>query len=505
VIKRRKNPVKIQRRTVVLLGLCLAALAAAGLAGRGEGNKATPAAGGPDSRTQPLLDGCTRKRGDILTKDAPNWVYVGGTLEAQNKVFAGVVDSQYQPERAAEPTGTDNPFTHTSYDFVFNVKPDPEYENVLGTGNFEGQSSETARLHNERESATFPMWAWPDRGDRVTLIGSWVWDCDHTSAAGEHTEIHPFRTLWVERNPGGSSPRSPAGDREADLFVTTAGTAADRQAVCGLRYKGDASGFKSCVTYDGFAVPRVPVEGGSFVLKAGAKPSRSARLYYRVVDRGSDVPVSIRKVVGGVEVSYPRTDGGTIAKQIFVGWRPVRKPPVHLRVHFDSLLVRRAMDPGCPPYNRNCPDKDESILLGQVTTLPGEWNVYVDAAGVWRQWLPQVLKVQDGQTIRSKQKVDLYLPRGKSWRLFVQTRECDFGSLGNAYSVQGTVAPCPRVLEVGNTASDDQPGIAVFHFPSPEKSLGRHSVNSSLDGSTCPASNTKGCYRVTFTITRIRP
>ena len=110
--------------------------------------------------------------------------------------------SEYQPEKAAEPTGTDDPFTHTSYDFTFNVKPDPGYENVLGTGNFEGQSSETARLHNERESATFPMWAWPDRGDRVKLIGSWVWDCDHTTAAGEHTEIHPFRTLWVEREPG---------------------------------------------------------------------------------------------------------------------------------------------------------------------------------------------------------------------------------------------------------------------------------------------------------------
>ena len=286
--------------------------------------------------------------------------------------------------------------------------------------------------------------------------------------------------------------------------MTTEGTPADRQAVCGLRLKGDASGFKSCVTYDGFAVPRVPVEGGSFVLKADAKPSRSARLYYRVVDHGSDAPVSIRKVAGGVAVSYPRTDNGTIAKQVFVGWRPVGKPSLHLRVRFDSLLVRRAMDPGCPPSDRNCPDKDESILFGQVTTSPGEWNVYVDAAGVWRQWLPRVLHVRDGQTVRSKQRIELYVSRGEPWRLFVQTRECDFGSLGNAYSVHGTVAPCPRILEVGNTASDDQPGIAVFHFRSPAASIGTHSVNSSLEGSTCPASNTKGCYRVTFTIRRIR-
>jgi hypothetical protein len=504
VIKHRKIPVKIRRRGLVLLALCVAGVAAAGLAGRGAGSQATPAAGGPDSRTQPLLDGCARDRGAILTKQVPNWVYVGGGI-AQNQVVTGVVDSQYQPERAAEPTGTDDPFTHTSYDFIFNVKPDPEYENLLGTGNFEGQSSETARLHTERESATFPMWAWPDRGDRIAIVGSWVWDCDHTTAAGEHTEIHPFRSLWVERNPGGSSPRSPAGDREADLFVTTAGTPADRQAVCGLRFKGDPPGFKACVTYDVYAVPRVAVAGASFVLKAPAKPSRSARLSYRVVDHGSDAPVSIRRVAGGVEVSYPRTDAGTIAKQIFVGWRPVKKPPVHLRVHFDSLLVRRAMDPGCPPYDPNCPYKDESILLGQVTKSPGEWNVYVDAGGVWTQWLPQVLSVKDGQTVKGKQSLNLYIARGKPWRLFVQTRECDFGSLGNAYSIDGVVSPCPRLLEVGNTASDDQPGIVAVHFRSPEASVGTHRVNSSLDGSTCPASNTKGCYRVTFTISRIRP
>src|SRR5215217_4242595 len=128
----RKIPVKISRRTLILLSLCLAAMLAAGLAGRGAGNTATQAAGGPDSRTQPLLDGCARDRGAILTKDAPNWVYVGGGV-AHDQLVTGVVDSQFEPEHAAAPTGTDDPFTHTSYDFTFNVKPDSEYENLLGT------------------------------------------------------------------------------------------------------------------------------------------------------------------------------------------------------------------------------------------------------------------------------------------------------------------------------------------------------------------------------------
>ena len=499
-MKHGKNPVKIQRRLLILLAFALAAIAAAGLAGRGAGNKATVAAGGPDSRTQPLADGCTRDRGSVLTKQVPNWVYVGGGL-AQNQDLTGVVDSQYQPDKAAEPAGTDDPFTHTSYDFTFNVKPDPPYENLLGTGNFEGQSSETARLHTERESLTFPTWAWPDRGDRISLVGSWVWDCDHLTATGEHTEIHPWRVLWVERNPGGSSRRSSSGDREGDLYVTHAGTPADTQALCAHQTKGDRNAFKQCVATP---VTSVPVTGTyTFVLKAGKKPSPKARLVYRVTDVGASSSATVRRLVDGISVSVDASQP-LVAKRFFVGWRPVKARPLHLRIRLDSLLVRRAMDPGCPTYDLNCPFKDESTLSGQVTTSPGEWNVYLDAGGIWTSWKPILVEVADGQTVPTKQRMDLFLTKGKPWRFFVQTRECDFGSLGNAYSIRGEVTPCPHVNEVGNVVSDDQPGILAVHFRSPQASLGRHQVNSSLAGSTCPASNVHGCYRLTFTISRIR-
>ena len=151
------------------------------------------------------------------------------------------------------------------------------------------------------------------------------------------------------------------------------------------------------------------------------------------------------------------------------------------------------MDPGCPPYDPNCPYKDESILLGQVTTSPGEWNVYVDAAGVWTAVdAERAARPRTARRSAPSRRIDLYVPKGKPWRLFVQTRECDFGSLGNAYSVQGSVAPCPHINEVGNTVSDDRPGIVAVHFRSPQASIGTHRVNSSLDGSTCPASNMQG-------------
>jgi hypothetical protein len=293
------------------------------------------------------------------------------------------------------------------------------------------------------------------------------------------------------------------GDREADLFVTTAGTPADLQAGCAFAHKGDRPAFRACLNNGPATAISAP--DATFVLKASRKPSPKARLVYRVVDRGSTTPVTVRKIADGVEVSYYGAE--RIAKQIFVGWRPVKKAArlVHLRVRLRELLVRRAMDPGCS-VDPNCPDRDESTLPGQITSAPGEWNVYVDAGGIWAPWNPILLHPHDGDRIKSKQTIELYAPTGKPWRLFVQTRECDYGTLGNAYSVAGTVSPCPHTGEIGNEVSDDQPGKIAVHFRSPAASLGTHQVNPNTGGSSCPADpNVHGCYRLTFTISRIRP
>ena len=182
--------------------------------------------------------------------------------------------------------------------------------------------------------------------------------------------------------------------------------------------------------------------------------------------------------------------------------------PLHLRVRLRALLVRRAMDPGCPPYDPNCPVKDEShSSIGQATTSPGEWNVYVDAGGVWTPVESDPPPAADGETFRTKQTIDLFLAKGRPWRLFVQTRECDFGSLGNAYSIQGEVDAVPahhrgRQHRRATTSRGSLPSTSARRTAS----LGTHQVEPEPDsGSTCPASNTHGCYRLTFTISRFRP
>jgi hypothetical protein len=477
---------------------------------------AARALAGPDPLTQPVRDGCARDREAIFLHEVPNWVYVNdGDHPADGppppqRWAHGVALSKYKRDLSAHPTGVDDPLTHTSYDFVFNLRADPADSYLLGgsesegNGNYADGNEEAARLHTERESGSFPRWAWPDRGDRVSLRGSWVWDCDHASPTGEHTEIHPFHAIWVERNPGGASPSSPSGDAEGDFFASDAATPADDQADCAHRTKGDRKAFKACL--DDLAITahdRIDITGRYvFFLRAPPRPSRRAHLAYRA--RHASPRPMLTPERNGVKVTFDVPAATTTAAgRIFVGWRPVRRRPVHLRLRLRELLVRRAMDPGCRVDRPRCKYRNESTRLGQLTSSPGEWNVYVDAAGVWRQWRPAIVRSRDGKRIRGHQRIDFYVGRGKPWRLFVQTRECDFGALGNAFSPKIPVWPCPRSGEVGNAVGDDIPGILVRRFRSPAASLGLHTTNARLEGSTCPPANRRGCYALTYSVTRV--
>ena len=94
----------------------------------------------------------------------------------------------------------------------------------------------------ERESTSFPEWAWPQPGDHLQALGSWVWDCDHYQGRGEKTEFHPFRAAWIVR---AASPRAARLSSEGDLFVSTDATPAGREAECAHQTKGSDQ-FKSC-------------------------------------------------------------------------------------------------------------------------------------------------------------------------------------------------------------------------------------------------------------------
>lgn len=466
----------------------------------------------PDPLVQAEADGCKRNNTLVFQHQAPNWAYVNDRDTSATDAppppvwLEGTVSSEKQRLYPAHPTGVDNPLTHLSYDFTFDVAPDPPYQALLGgsptqqTGNFAAEIEDVNRIHVEREEASFPRWAWPDRGDRVKLLGSWVWDCDH-SAHGERTELHPFRAIWVERH---STSRG-VGDVEGDLLITTDGTYAGRQADCAHRSKGDIAVFHECASTS----ESIQDVSGTyrFVLRVPAAPADAHSMYREISYAGStpNAPRPQIEQLSGRAVAVTLTIPAraslvpprmTVATRIFVTWspRPVRRQPVHLCVRLDRLLTRRAMDPAGPV---------ESTRVGQNSAAPGEWILYWKLGSVWGRW-PGVIPARDGRVFRGAQTVDIYVPRGRPWTALFATRECDFGALGNAVAARGTVAPCPRGTELGNLVGDDVPGYAFQSFPSPEASLGRHVLNSRLPGSTCPPSNRRGCYAVTLTVTRGR-
>lgn len=464
----------------------------------------------PDPATQAQLDGCQRTQAGIVLQQTPEWVFVGdhdapasGAPPAPQWA-SGTLPPTHPRFFAVHPTGADNPTTHDSYDVNLNVLPDAAYANLMATSNLEGDDEESSRLHSELEQAAFPPFAWPEQGNRLRLLGNWIWDCGHWTPDGEHTEFHPYRAIWVDR---GVSPRSPWGETEGDLLITTDQTPAGKQEVCAHQTKGDKVAFHACLAT---IANWQDVNGAyTFTLKAPPRPSPAAQLRVRVVDEGSVGAPAVSAVPSGsgakvaLTIEAPAGQRVVVAKEVFVGWSPVPASalPIHLKLAFQKLLVRRAQDPGCPASRSSC-GSVETRHGAQITSAPGEWAVYSDVAGIWSSWAPPVLRPRDGQTLALSRSVDLYVGARSPWRLFVFARECDFGTL-SAGNPTRPPAPCSRSAEFGDTAGDDVPGSVVDRYPSPAASVGVHASDASRDVSTCPAANAQGCYRLTYTVAQI--
>ncbi len=464
----------------------------------------------PDPNVQAIADGCQRDTTKIYTGFAPNWAYVNdrdfpaaGPPPAPQWV-TGVVNSRTQGLLASRVASSDDPITHHSFDVNIDLKVDTADEFLTGTSR--DATPESGTIHMERESGYYPTWTRPAAGDRIQALGSWVWDCDHYRPIGEKTEFHPFRATWVLRNPGRPSPTSTRGEAEADLFVSSDATPAGMAAQCAHETKGSDQ-FKAC----SHSTPATTSVNGTYDFSVCApKPAPTgATISWRLVDRGSVSAPKVPVVVGSdgcattrFTIAAPAGKRVIVAKQLYVGWtKPV--PVEHLRLHFDRLLVRRAMDPSCSPDQPSCKAKDESTLLGQITTAPGEWQLEWSVDGIWGRW-PGTLAAKDGSTFTGSQSVDFYVAKGRPWTLVTLARECDFGALPSFDGTGHPMVPCPRTTEVGNSSGDDYPGSIAITFNSPEHSLGRRVSNATTAGSSCPPSNVHGCYQLTYTVRRVR-
>ncbi|MFN2626337.1 MAG: hypothetical protein ABR520_09675 [Mycobacteriales bacterium] len=460
----------------------------------------------PDSVHQPERDGCERNPAGLLVGESPQWVYVN--RDAAPKYLRGVARNAY-------PSGDDLFTAHGSYDLNTFFDPDPAFESFLGTANI-GQRKTQERdeldtMEVEWEQGALPLFAFPTAGDRLEVMGSWIWDCGHwreekftdetywqpgaqpgEPVTGERTEIHPPRMLVVHRATPSVSPR---GDALTDVVISSDGTTARgvEDQVIG-----------NCVVTQHLCSQWTPVNDRnySFDIDAPRRPPGARKVVWQVVDAGSvNAPTPrVSATRRGVHVEVPfRGFGNTgdrmvFAKRFAVGWDKPR-PVHHYRVQFDRFTFLAELDSLQPLM---CVSVQPCTDRPQDTQPPDELNFFVEVAGQWRQVTPQVTSplpcatgtaglfcANVGDAFPLSATFDVYLADGAPWRLLTRARECD----------QPRMRECDVPYELG---LPDDAGIAQRVLRAGGRVAGRYSALGS--SKRCTLSAKSPCFRVDYRI-----
>jgi hypothetical protein len=293
----------------------------------------------------------------------PEWVPVAGTTALVRDHRTGETVRSFREDFAGETrtvegilarshiTYTDFPFKawHTYYDWNFHVRFDKQYTYLISPANHEGE------MECEWDTAFLPRWAWPQDGDRVWIVGRWIYDCGHPDNNLHKSEIHPpkavasFRTQATDF--AGNS--GPTRANHAILFIGRDG-GYWRQPINDQDYAFDL--YLPPKPY-AEAVPRFKV-----VAQTGTLPVQP-----RLTPFPANEPRAFRVVIPlkGVE-PHPENYGAIIS----AGWsdpRGTEAAAVKLfRITVEEILMDANLDPG--------------ILDGD------EWYVYVGINGRWRVW-----------------------------------------------------------------------------------------------------------------------
>ncbi|MFY9614882.1 MAG: hypothetical protein WAT58_05730 [Candidatus Dormiibacterota bacterium] len=534
-----------------------------------------PDSSGDTSTSQAIKDGCTRSPLELIQGNSPQWAYVyddhSSVAPPAPRRVTGVVNTRdYKTQvvpnslfEAVKVAGDDLPAGHDDYDLNVDIQPDlPQYAFLLAghqdmnnidnrTGNYRGNGDDYASIHSELQSDAIPLSLWPEQGDRIDLIGNWIWDCGHWGTptevfspdyvlpkvgtpaqqclgnlatlkqggvaifdpaqchiAGESTEIHPWRAMWDVH----AQSLSPEAEAEGLLYVSTYETRAGLVENCAHQFppvNGIANpAAKLCVLTG--AMWQDVTGDYSYFLPAPPKPSALAHLTYRAVDLGSvGAPAPTLTPEGnGVRVTFhlntPPTQDLRMYYKVLAGWDelPLAQVPAHLHVTFDNVVFHRTMD--CPGQGETgC--GSESQRQNQASLPPGEWNLYYDVQGAWgRLFHNGEVDPSEGDTLSPNQSVDIYVPPGKGWRLLTLGRECDLQLLATVTGnvnittqglAPGTFGSCPGAnttapAEIAD--GNDVPGRVLQPWSSVQASLGTHTVDASTNQtgdptSTCPA------------------
>jgi hypothetical protein len=190
----------------------------------------------------------------------PSWVQATPTPRAAPDPSARLVEGVLEESRM---TSEDFPLKpwHGEYDWNLFVRVDPQYADLLSAGNTPGI------LECEWEHKYFPNWAWPQKHQRIWMMGRWIFDCGHPDDNGNYrTEIHPPKAVVSFRS-------------EAVQFAGNGGPVRATQAVV---YIGREGGYWRSSINDQDYEFRIPLP---------PKPSATARPVYKVESRTGRLPV----------------------------------------------------------------------------------------------------------------------------------------------------------------------------------------------------------------------
>lgn len=323
-------------------------------------------------------------------------------------------------------TPLDNPTSHATRDWNWNLFPDPQFMYLLGEGmKSKGQGNELIPfMHNEWETGSFPVQWRPFWGEYITFWGRHVWDTGHAPVV---TEIHPAHSIVRERTSA-----SPIGINNSIVPVN--------QAIIGM---GASGGFPNDTLnrwqHEFGDIPNFAdfLEDHPKTINCWPTNLKKHPLkfkFYPPVERPSNTATLVFNIklcqhinVSGIEafdkfLNLTRQDdpseGGK--KKAFRDWhRTSGHPPINTSIDFQPTATLVNSPDGAPAYFdvevdlSNMPDipvgyyaivecgwseRGNNLLQEYEVTFEemkvnikgnsfgNEWHLYYGANGVWNAW-----------------------------------------------------------------------------------------------------------------------
>lgn len=355
-------------------------------------------------------------------------------------------------------------WSHDSHDLCFYVAPDPADRRLLSDASrvYGGERV----LEVEWERACFDAAFWPVVGDRVVVVGRWVFDCAHPPY---RTEIHP--------------PKAVATTRET--LLTLPGETTPCRAVRLATYLHGEGGYH----YD-------PVEGRDYVFEAPLppRPSRDARPRAALLESSRGVPEPTVTLVGqGAElrlrVAWRLRDVAPFAPRWNLFERRAQWLSEHARTRaggrftlerpentprYACVAAAGWIDPAAPPPHRRLRVTLEEIVVhdDHDAGASGEWKLWIAVGGTWFR-VPGMGDVDDGEVVRVGRTFDLSVLEDRGFAILATGWEDDNdGLLG--------VRLGPSAIDVGALDRNAALGaLRVRHDRRDDFGRGRHEVRSS--------------------------